>query len=147
MGLKAYCEKELGQTEECLFSGFDEGFSRGLLNRQLRSTQYLKQRGAHGGPKQTMGVCMVIDAFIEMPPVLRKANGCLSSIATRRQRGSATCFHMTQKYEAQGTEIRTILDALMQFRQRSRFDLEAFLTEKVCYDCKGPPVSDERESY
>ena len=36
---------------------------------------------------------------------------------------------MTQKYRALGTEIRTNFNALMFFRQRSRFDLEAFLEE------------------
>ena len=37
---------------------------------------------------------------------------------------------MTQKYRALGTEIRTNFNALMFFRQRSRFDLETFLEEK-----------------
>ena len=36
---------------------------------------------------------------------------------------------MTQKYRALGTEIRTNFNALFFFRQRSRFDLEAFLEE------------------
>ena len=36
---------------------------------------------------------------------------------------------MTQKYRALGTEIRTTFNALMFFRQRSRFNLEAFLEE------------------
>ena len=40
-----------------------------------------------------------------------------------------TCFYMTQKYRALGTEIRINLNALMFFRQRYRFDLEAFLEE------------------
>ena len=73
--LRTYCEKKLGQTEECLFSEFDEGFLRDLLNRQLKITQHLKQRAANGGPKKAMGVCVVIDNFIDMPSVVRKANG------------------------------------------------------------------------
>ena len=89
-----------------LISEFDEGFLRELLNRHLKITQHLKQRAANGGPKKAMGVCVVIDDFIDMPSVVRKANGVLSSIA-----------------------IRTNLNALMFFRQRSRFDLEAFLEE------------------
>jgi len=125
LGLKAYCEKELGQTEECLFSEFDEGFLRELLDRQLKITQYLKAKGA----KKAMGVCVVIDDFIDMPSVVRKANGVLSSIAIRGRHGNVTCFYMTQKYRALGTEIRTNFNALMFFRQRSRFDLEAFLEE------------------
>ena len=125
LGLKAYCEKELGQTEECLFSEFDEGFLRELLNRQLKITQHLKAKGA----KKAMGVCIVIDDFIDMPSVVRKANGVLSSIAIRGRHGNVTCFYMTQKYRALGTEIRTNFNALMFFRQRSRFDLEAFLEE------------------
>ena len=36
---------------------------------------------------------------------------------------------MTQKYTALRTEKRTNINALMFFRQRSRFDLEAFLEE------------------
>ena len=36
LGLKAYCEKELGQTEECLYSEFDEDFLRSLLTRQSK---------------------------------------------------------------------------------------------------------------
>ena len=40
-----------------------------------------------------------------------------------------TCFYMTQKYRGLGTEIRTQFNAIMFFRQRSRFDLEAFLEE------------------
>ena len=124
LGLKAYCEKELGQTEECLFSEF-EGFLRELLNRQLKITQHLKAKGA----KKAMGVCVVIDDFIDMPSVVRKANGVLSSIAIRGRHGNVTCFYMTQKYRALGTEIRTNFNALMFFRQRSRFDLEAFLEE------------------
>lgn len=125
LGLKAYCEKELGQTEECLFSEFDEGFLRELLNRQLKITQHLKAKGAN----KAMGVCIVIDDFIDMPSVVRKANGVLSSIAIRGRHGNVTCFYMTQKYRALGTEIRTNFNALMLFRQRSRFDLEAFLEE------------------
>jgi hypothetical protein len=129
LGLKAYCEKELGQTEECLFSEFDEGFLRDLLNRQLKITQHLKQRAANGGPKKAMGVAVVIDDFIDMPSVVRKANGVLSSIAIRGRHANVTCFYMTQKYRALGTELRTNFNALMFFRQRSRFDLEAFLEE------------------
>ena len=129
LGLKAYCEKELGQTEECLFSEFDEGFLRDLLNRQLKITKLLKQRAANGGPKKAMGVAIVIGDFIDMPSVVRKANGVLSSIAIRGRHGNVTCFYMTQKYRALGTEIRTNFNALMFFRQRSRFDLEAFLEE------------------
>ena len=109
LGLKAYCEKELGQTEECLFSEFDEGFLRELLNRQLKITQHLKAKGA----KKAMGVCVVIDDFIDMPSVVRKANGVLSSIAIRGRNGNVTCFYMTQKYRALGTEIRTNLNALI----------------------------------
>ena len=60
---------------------------------------------------------------------MRKANGVLSSIAIRGRHGFVTCFYMTQKYRALGTEIRTNLNASMFFRQRSRFDLEAFLEE------------------
>ena len=129
LGLKAYCEKELGQTEECLFSEFDEGFLRDLLTRQLRITQHLKKRAEHGGPKKAMGACVVIDDFIDMPSVVRKANGILSSIAIRGRHGFVTCFYLTQKYRALGPEIRTNANALFFFRQRSRFDLEAFLEE------------------
>ena len=107
LGLKAYCEKELGQTEECLFSAFDEGFLRDLLNRQLKITQHLKQRAANGGPKKAIGVAVVIDDFIDMPSVVRKANGVLSSIAIRGRHGNVTCFYMAQKYRALGTKIRT----------------------------------------
>ena len=112
-----------------MFSEFDEGFLRDLLNRQLKITQHLKQRAANGGPKKAMGVCVVIDDFIDMPSVVRKANGVLSSIAIRGRHGFVTCFYMTQKYRALGTEIRTNFNALMFFRQRSRFDLGAFLEE------------------
>ena len=69
---------------------------------------------------------MVIDDFIDMPSVVRKENGVLSSIAIRGRHGNVTCFYMTLKYRALGTEIRTNFNALMFFRQRSRFDLEAF---------------------
>ena len=102
---------------------------RDLLNRQLNITQHLKQRAANGGPKKAMGVCVVVDDFIDMPSVVRKANGVLSSIAIRGRHGFVTCFYMTQKYRALGTEIRTNFNALIFFRQRSRFDLEAFLEE------------------
>ena len=112
-----------------MFSEFDKGFLRDLLNRQLKITQHLKQRAANGGPKKAMGVCVAVDDFIDMPSVVRKANGVLSSIAIRGRHGFVTCFYMTQKYRALGTEIRTNFNALMFFRQRSRIDLEAFLEE------------------
>ena len=38
-------------------------------------------------------------------------------------------MYLTQKYRALGTEIRTQMNAFFLFRQRSRFDLEAFLEE------------------
>ena len=40
-----------------------------------------------------------------------------------------TCIYLTQKYRALAPEIRVNMNALMLFRQRSRFDLEAFLEE------------------
>ena len=127
--LKAYCEKELGQEEPCLYSEFDEGFLRELLTRQLKITQHLKKKAADGGSKKAMGVCVVIDDFIDMPSVVRKADGILSSIAIRGRHGHVTCIYLTQKYRGLGTEIRTNMNALMFFRQRSRFDLEAFIEE------------------
>ncbi len=127
--LEKYCREELGQEEPCLFSEFDEEFLRGVLTRQLKITQYLKKRAEKGGSKKAMGVCIVIDDFIDMPSVVRKANGILSSIAIRGRHGFVTCIYLTQKYRGLGTEIRTQMNALMLFRQRSRFDLEAFLEE------------------
>ena len=101
---------------------------RDLLNRKLKITQHLKQRAANGGPKKAMGVCVVVDDFIDMPSVVRKANGVLSSIAIRGRHGFVTCFYMTQKYRALGTEIRTHFNALMFFGQIEIW-LDAFLKE------------------
>jgi hypothetical protein len=89
------------------FFRVDEGFRRELLSRQLKITQHLKAKGM----KRAMGVCVVIDDFIHMPSVVRKANGVLSSIAIRGRHGNVTCFYMTQKYRALGTEIRTNFNA------------------------------------
>ena len=100
-----------------------------MLKRQLKITQHLKQKAANGGPKKAMGICVVIDDFIDMPSVVRKANGVLSSIAIRGRHANVTCIYCTQKYRALGTEIRTNFNAIFFFRQRSRFDLEAFLEE------------------
>ena len=81
------------------------------------------------GRQKAMGVCVVIDDFMDMPSIVRKANGILSSIAIRGRHGFLTCIYLTQKYRALGPEIRTNMNALFFFRQRSRFDLEAFLEE------------------
>ena len=127
--LKKYCEEELGQKEPCVYNEFDEGFIRELLDRQLKITQHLKKKASEGGPKKAMGLALIIDDFADSPQVVRKANGVLSSIAIRGRHGHITCMYLTQKYRALGTEIRTQINALFFFRQRSKFDLEAFLEE------------------
>jgi len=127
--LKKYCEEELGQKESCLYSEFDEEFLRNLLEKQLKITAHLKKKAENGGSNNAMGICVVIDDFIDMPSVVRKANGVLSSIAIRGRHGFLTCIYLTQKYRALAPEIRVNMNALMLFRQRSRFDLEAFLEE------------------
>jgi hypothetical protein len=127
--LKKYCEEELGQEEPCLYSEFDEKFLRNLLERQLKITQLLKKRSEKGGSKRAMGVCVIIDDFLDMPTVVRKANGILSTYAIRGRHANVTCIYVTQKYRGLGTEIRVNQNALMYFAQRSKFDLDAFLEE------------------
>ena len=126
--LKKYCEEELGQKEPCIFNTFDEEFLRELLDRQIKITEHLKKKAVDGRPKKAMGVCVIVDDFVDNPQVVRKTNGVLSSIAIRGRHGHITCMYLTQKYRALGTEIRTQMNALF-FRQKSSFDLQAFLGE------------------
>ena len=98
-----------------MYSDFDEGFVRSLHERQLKIIQYLKKKAAQGGPKKAMGVALVIDDFIDMPSVVRKANGILSSIAIRGRHGNLTCIYLTQKYRA--------LVAKQRFRAKAVFSL------------------------
>jgi hypothetical protein len=121
--LKRYCEDQLGQKEECIYDEFDEEMLRGLLARQLKLTEYLKEHKA----KKGYGVCIVIDDFADMPSVVR--GGLLSSLFIRGRHANISTFVLTQRYRALDPSIRINATALFFFRSRNGKDLEAMIEE------------------
>jgi hypothetical protein len=121
--LKRYCEDQLGQKEECIYDEFDEVFLKGLLARQLKLTEYLKEHKA----KKGYGVCIVIDDFADMPSVVR--GGLLSSLFIRGRHANISTFVLTQRYRALDPAIRINATALYFFRSRNGKDLEAMIEE------------------
>ena len=130
-GLETYCKEELGQKEPCLFDTFDEGFIRDHLEQQLAVTQYIKKQAEKKGKRTAKGFqsCIVIDDFADMPSVMRKAGGILNTLFIRGRHANVSVFVLTQKYRAISPEIRLNMNSLCFFRQRSKFDLDAFLEE------------------
>ena len=128
--LRKYCEEELGQ-KECLFDTFDEEFLRNHLEEQLTMAQYTKKRAEKQGKRTAPGfqTAVVVDDFADMPGVMRKAGGILASLFIRGRHANVSVFVLTQKYRAISPEIRLNMNALCFFRQRSKFDLDAFLEE------------------
>ena len=130
-GLETYCKEELGQKEPCLYDTFDEGFIRDHLEQQLAVTQYIKKQAEKKGKRTAKGfqTCLVIDDFADMPSVMRKAGGILNTLFIRGRHANVSVFVLTQKYRAISPEIRLNMNSLCFFRQRSKFDLDAFLEE------------------
>ena len=71
----------------------------------------------------------MIDDFADMPSVMRKAGGILNTLFIRGRHANVSVFVLTQKYRAISLEIRLNMNSLCFFRQRSKFDLDAFLEE------------------
>ena len=129
--LKRYCEEEMEQKDPCLFDQFDHEMLREHLNEQIEIVQYVKKQAAKKGKRTTAGfqTCLIIDDFADMPNVMRRAGGILNSLAIRGRHANISLFILTQKYRALSPEIRLNANAVFFFRQRSRFDLDAFLEE------------------
>ena len=129
--LQQYCKEELEQKEPCLYDSFDEEFLREHLEEQLQMTQHMKKRAEKQGKRTAAGfqTCIVIDDFADMPSVMRKAGGILATLFIRGRHANISVFVLTQKYKAISPEIRLNMNALCFFRQRSKFDLDAFLEE------------------
>ena len=129
--IEAYCKDELGQKEPCLYGTFDEEFLREHLEEQLAVAQYVKKQAERHGKRTAQGfqTCIVVDDFADMPGVMRKAGGILASLFIRGRHANVSVFVLTQKYRAISPEIRLNMNALCFFRQRSKFDLDAFLEE------------------
>ena len=128
--LKRYCQEELGQ-KECLYDTFDHELLRKHLDEQLAVVEYVKKQAARKGKRTAKGfqTCDIVDDFADMPSVMRKAGGVLNSLAIRGRHANVSLFVLTQKYRALAPELRRNANAIFFFRQRSRFDLDAFLEE------------------
>lgn len=129
--LKAYCEETMRQEEPCLYSEFDEEMLREHLEEQLQLVRFVKREAAKEGKRTAKGfqTCVVVDDFADSPAVMRRAGGILESLAIRGRHANISLFILTQKYRALSPQIRLNANSIAFFRQRSRFDLEAFLEE------------------
>jgi hypothetical protein len=121
--LRRYCEDVLGQKEECIYDEFDEEMLRGLLARQLKLTEYLKEHKA----KKGYSIAIIIDDFADVPAVVR--GGLLSSLFVRGRHANISTFVLSQKYRALESIIRINCTALFFFRSRNGKDLEAMIEE------------------
>ena len=94
-------------------------------------TQYIKKHAEKHGKRTAAGFqcCIVIDDFADMPSVMRKAGGILNTLFIRGRHANVSVFVLTQKYRAISPEIRLNMNALCFFKQRSKFDLDAFIEE------------------
>ena len=119
------------QKEPCLYDEFDHEMLREHLAEQLELIQFVKKRAAKRGKRTAEGfqTCVIVDDFADMPSVMRKAGGVLNSLAIRGRHANISLFILTQKYRALAPELRLNANAIFFFRQRSRFDLDAFPEE------------------
>ena len=132
--VKKYVEQKLGvdtQKEQCFFSKWDPEAIKGIVDQQVRLTEYSKKRGL----KKLYGICIVIDDFADDPRIVHSQSGAaaggsmLNTLFIRGRHSHISTIVSTQKLRLISSTMRVNTQFLCVWRLRSALELESLLEE------------------
>ena len=121
---QALCGKRPGvdpQKEQCFFDHWDPDAIKGIVDQQVRLTEYSKKRGL----KQLFGICIIIDDFADDPRIVHSQRGAaaggsmLNTLFIRGRHSQISCIVSTQKLRLISSTMRVNTQFLCVWRLRS----------------------------
>ena len=123
--VKDFAKKVLKQNEqECFFEEFNPADLQGVIDKQQKLIETLKERGARTLPN----ILIVLDDIADNEQIARR-EVLLHQLFFRGRHAKISTLIATQKYRALAPQIRTQALSFFVFKLRSQQELDALLDE------------------